>query len=110
MSVKVKKTNITMTRGDTARIKIDIISNNGEPYIPVEGEHIRFAAKKTYADEQPCILKDIPFDTCELHLAPEDTKGLEQPCTLVYDIEIKMLDGTIDTFIKGTLNIEEEVY
>ena len=109
MSVKVKKTKIAMTRGDTAKINILLINDDGEVYTPVEGDKIRFAAKRSYMDEKPCILIDIPIETCELHIKPEDTKNLEQPCYLVYDIEMTFKDGTVDTFIKGELKIEEEV-
>lgn len=109
MSVKTVGTNIFMTRGDTLRIKINITNGNGEPYIPVDGDTMRFAAKKEYTDESPCITKDIPCDTCVLHLEPSDTKGLEQPCTYLYEIEMTLNDGTVDTFIKGKLNITEEV-
>lgn len=99
-----------MTRGDTVRLTIDITDANGEPYIPVEGDVIRFAAKRAYTDEEPCILKEIPIDTCELLIESADTKELDQPSTLVYDIEITTADGTVDTFIKGNINITEEVY
>lgn len=109
MSVIVKKNNITMTRGDTARVDLKVYNDNGSLYTPVEGDVIRFAAKKSYADETVTILKDIPIDTLELVLEPEDTKLLDQPSTLVFDIQITMKDGTVDTFIKGTLKIEEEV-
>lgn len=110
MSVTVKKNTITMTRGDTVDITINIEDEKGEPYIPVEGDVIRFAAKKSYADESPIILKDIPIDTRKLILEPADTKDLDQPSTLVYDVEITTNDGTVATFIKGTINITEEVH
>ena len=110
MSVMVKKNNITMTRGDTLKIKINITDSVGEPYIPVEGDTIRFAAKENYNDKLPCILKNIPYDTCILHLEPSDTKDLKQPCSYLYDIEITLNDGTVDTFIAGTLDIKEEVH
>lgn len=110
MSVTVVKNNIIMTRGDTLKIKINITDSAGEPYTPVEGDTIRFAAKKEYSDESPCILKDIPYDTCILHLEPADTKELEQPCDYLYDIEITLNDGTVDTFINGKLKIKEEVH
>lgn len=110
MSVKIKKNNITMTRGDTVRVPIDITDDDGVSYIPTEGDVVRFAAKKAYSDEAPCILKDIPLDTLELHIEPSDTKNLEQPCTLVYDVEITLTDGTVDTFMEGKINITEEVY
>lgn len=110
MSVTVVKNTIIMTRGDTLKIKINITDSAGEPYIPVEGDTIRFAAKENYDDELPCILKDIPYDTCILHLEPADTKDLKQPCSYFYDIEITLNDGTVDTFITGKLNIKEEVH
>ena len=109
MSVKVTGTTIIMTRGDTLKLQI-IIQNGNDIYQPVEGDVIRFAAKKDYDDEMPCILKDIPYNTCELHLEPQDTKHLEQPCTLLYDVEITMNDGTVDTFMTGKLKITEEVH
>ena len=110
MSVKIKKTNIIMTRGDTAKIKIAVLNNDGSEYFPVEGDVIRFAAKRSYADSAPCILKEIPIDTRELVIEPADTKYLDQPISLVYDIEITTKDGVVDTFIKGTVDILEEVY
>lgn len=109
MSVKIRKTKITMTRGDTLKCTIGITDSAGDPYIPVEGDTIRFAAKKHYTDEETCILKDIPNDTLLLQLDPEDTKNLEQPSTLVWDIQITFEDGTVDTFMNGTIEITEEV-
>lgn len=109
MSVKIIGNNIIMTRGDTLKTKIEIKDSDGKEYIPVEGDSIRFAMKKKYTDETPCILKDIPVDTCILHLTPEDTKCLQQPSEYVYDIQITMADGTVDTFITGKLNIIQEV-
>lgn len=109
MSVIIDNTTITMTRGDTLKVRLDIKDGDGKPYTPIEGDLIRFAVKKKYKDEAPCILKEIPIDTCLLHLTPGDTKDLPQPSEYVYDIQITMSDGTVDTFIKGTLKITEEV-
>ena len=109
MSVKIIGNNIIMTRGDTLKTKIEIKDSDGKPYQPVEGDAIRFAMKKKYTDETPCILKDIPIDTCILHLTPEDTKSLQQPSEYVYDIQITMRNGDVDTFLTGKLNIMQEV-
>ena len=110
MSQKIKGTTIIMTRGDTLRCKINITTQDGSAYIPVDGDVIRFAAKKKYSDEAPAIIKDIPWDTLELRLDPEDTKHLEQPGDYVYDIQITLNDGTVDTFIeRAKLKITEEV-
>lgn len=109
MSVQLNNTTITMTRGDTLKIKLDIFDSYGKQYIPVDGDTIRFAVKEKYSDAEPLILKEIPVNTCLLHLEPSDTKNLNQPLELVYDIQITMTDGTVDTFLKGILKVLPEV-
>ena len=103
MSVQIKKNNIIMTRGDTLRLKIEIYGSDEKgnliKYIPIEEDKIRFALKEKYSDEYPLILKEIPWDTMILHLLPEDTKKLKQPAEYVYDIQITLSDGTVNTFI-----------
>ena len=98
-----------MTRGDTLRVKIDILDNEGNPYVPSKDDVIRFASKRTWDSAECCIRKEIPTDTLELVLEHEDTKNLEQHCDYVYDIQITMSDGTVDTFITGVLSLLQEV-
>lgn len=117
--VVINGTTITMTRGDTLVVDVEMESRvDGQPYIPVEGDSIRFALKTPkmtggrteYKDPEPLILKDIPINTCQLVLQPLDTKGLGFG-TYVYDIEITMADGTVDTFIaEATLILSPEVH
>lgn len=110
MSITVKKTTISMTRGDTLKLKINISDALGNEYTPCEEDKIRFAVKDYYTDDTTLILKEIPWDTCILRLDPADTKQLEMGHDYVYDIQITMSDGTVDTFIpKGRLKITEEV-
>lgn len=105
MSSAIKGTSITLTRGDTLRVKINI-TVDGEEYTPVAGDSIRFAVKHNimnqkrseYKDTQPLLIKQIPYDTMILELEPQDTKSLPFD-TYVYDIEITFEDGTVDTFI-----------
>ena len=109
MSYSVKKTTITLTRGDTFRATISITDEDGNPYIPVEGETIRFAMKKDYSDAECLIEKDIPISNMELVILPNDTKELPFG-SYVYDIQITRANGDIDTFItKATLILTEEV-
>lgn len=101
--VKIKGTTITMTKGDTFRCQVTAFKrdeNNEEiPYVPVEGDQIRFAMKKSYKDVSCYIKKDIPFDTMVLELEPMDTKKLAAG-DYVYDIQLTYgIDGAIDTFI-----------
>lgn len=105
---KVNGTTITMTRGDTVRINVKIMMD-GEEYIPEEGDVVRFAAKKNYTDENPCIIKTVPNDTLILTLEPSDTKSLEFGY-YKYDLQITFSDGDVHTFVtKATLVIDKEV-
>lgn len=111
--LKVKGTTVKHTRGDTANLKVAIFveSPTGEiePYIPEQGDVVRFAFSDHYDDENPLIMKEIPTDTLILHLDPEDTEPLEFG-DYVYDIELTTVDGDVDTFIdKAKWTLTEEV-
>lgn len=111
MSVRIRKNTIIMTRGDTLNVGLKLWDADREAYIPGPYDKLRFALKKEYDDFEPLITKDIPVDTMVLRLESEETKPLEQPGEYVYDIELTMLDGTVDTVIpNGRFVIEEEVY
>lgn len=109
MSYSVKGTSITLTRGDSFAADIGIIQPDGAPYIPSEGDQIRFAMKRNVKDEEVLILREIPIETMRLVLTPEDTKELEFG-SYVYDIQLTKSTGEVDTFItKSTLTLTEEV-
>lgn len=109
MSYSIQGTSITLTRGDTFKAKISITDQNGEPYSPVEGDAIRFAAKATYEDTSPILAKDIPIDTLKLVLKPEDTKNIPFG-SYFYDIQLTKASGEVDTFItRAKIRITEEV-
>ena len=117
MSYSISGNNITLTRGDTLRVQVDI-TLDGEPYTPTSEDVIRFALKHTemnadkseYIDTQPLILKEIPIETMILEILPEDTKELGFG-TYVYDVQITFgEDGTVNTFItKAKFKLTEEV-
>ena len=112
MSYSVKKTTISMTRGDTFKAQIALTTPEGDPYIPEAGDTIRFAVKKHYSDpdEDVLINKNIPIDTLILTLEPSDTKTMEFG-EYVYDIQLTNAEGEVDTFIdKSTFILTEEVY
>lgn len=105
MASSINGTAITMTRGDTLRVQVNI-QRDGESYTPAAGDAVRFALKRAryknsggnFCDDEPLLRKDIPTDTMLLELAPEDTKPLRFG-KYVYDIQITFADGTVDTFI-----------
>lgn len=110
MSYSIGKNNtIKLTRGDTFVCDIKMTKQDGYPYDPEEGDAIRFAMKSNVKDEEPLILKEIPIDTMQLMLNPEDTKELPFG-TYWYDIELTKANGMVDTFItKSVLVLGEEV-
>ena len=123
MSTEITDNTIVHTRGDTLRSKVDIFydKEKTQPYVPEDGDIIRFALKrprmvrddkgyKEYEDTDPLILKDIPIDTLILHLEPADTKNLGFG-KYEYDVEITHSDGTVDTFIKAApMTLTKEVH
>lgn len=109
MSYNISGTTITLTRGDTLNALISITDSEGNPYTPMEGDSIRFAMKSKITDENPILNIDIPIDTMELIIQPEDTKHLNFG-SYVYDIQLTKANGVIDTFItKSVFKLTEEV-
>ena len=109
MSYSVSGTTITLTRGDTFMADISINKQDDTPYIPVEGDSVRFAMKSSYEDAEPILTKDIPIDSLKLILEPKDTKKLNFG-QYVYDIQLTKASGEVDTFIaKAKLKLTEEV-
>lgn len=116
MAVEVNGNKVTMTRGDTLRLKVGIVVDD-EDYTPSENDVVRFALKHSelnadktdYTDKEPLVLKTIPNDTLILELEPSDTKTLGFG-KYDYDVEITFEDGTVDTFISDTIKLKKEVH
>ena len=58
--VTINGTSISVTRGDTLDITIEILYPDGSPYTVLAGDAIRFALKQKYTDAEPLICKEIP--------------------------------------------------
>ena len=123
MGTIIVDNDITHTRGDTLKTKVDIFydKEKTQPYTPESGDTVRFALKRPtqikvekgyteYSDETPLIVKDIPINTLILHLEPSDTKDLSFG-KYEYDIEITKASGDVDTFIEAaSFVITKEVH
>lgn len=108
--VRIRGTTITMTRGDTLSVDVEIVQADGSKYILRDGDSVRFAMKRDYTDAEPILLKDLDDVNPRIELLPEDTKDLDFG-RYVYDVELTKEDGTVDTFIdRAVLNITEEVH
>lgn len=106
----IEDNNITLTRGDTLLLQIKL-TKQGEPYVPEEGDSIRFAMKRKYtdSDSEVILVKNIPMDTLILELKPEDTKNLPMQSKYVYDLQFTDATGRVNTFAQGTLLVTKEV-
>jgi len=111
--------NITLTRGDTLTLTVSLMHEVDpippettptiEPYVPEEGDEIRFAVSKGYKTEPGYELKlskTIPNDTLTFTCSSSET-SLDYR-TYNYDVEITHADGCVDTFISGRLTIVGE--
>lgn len=108
--VRIRGTTITMTRGDTLSVDVEIMQADGTKYILRDGDSVRFAMKRNYFDADPVLLKELDGTNPRIELLPEDTKDLEFG-RYVYDVELTKEDGSVDTFIdRAVFNITEEVY
>ena len=107
MSFSVDGTTIRLTRGDSGITEVGMKQGN-TPYVPVQGDSLRFALKHAvmnatrtaYKDNVPVLEKQIPIDTCLLEFVPSDTAKLDFG-DYVYDIELKYANGMVDTFINN---------
>lgn len=108
--VKINGTTIEMTRGDSVYIDLSLTYSDGTEYVPTDGDSIRFAMKRDYTSIAPKLTINIPIDTLELHIRPEDTKNLNFG-KYVYDIELTNAYGDVDTFIaEATIELCKEVH
>ena len=98
---------IEFTRGDTFKRTLKLYNGN-EEYTPAEGDVIRFAAKKSYAEKHVDIEKTVPIDTMIFELEPEDTKALKYG-SYVFEFELTTAEGEVYTFMKGRMLLTPEV-
>lgn len=89
---------IYLTRGDTARIQIDITNDlNDNQYILEEGDILEFSVKLRVTDEEPIIYKKLE-GISEIYLLPEDTKNLSF-IEYYYDVQLTTVSGDVYTVI-----------
>ena len=101
---------IKITRGDTLTLTVSM-TKDGEAYIPVEGEVVRFALSKGYVGQNGyklILTETIPNDTLTFTLDAEVTQALSEPA-YNYDVQITHTDGTVDTFISSVMKMIDEV-
>ena len=111
---------ITIVRGDSGYVTVPLVEvtedEHGQiietPYAMKPGETLRFAAAKKWgAGEDECfIIREIEAPDMKLYFYPEDTKGQKFGKDYKYDLEFTNEDGYVDTILRSTMIIAEEVF
>lgn len=100
--LKVEDNKIYITRGDTARFKIELTDEDGELYVPKENDHIYFRLKQ-YTDKPGILLeKEIDITTLSLSIEEADTINFSAG-SYYYEVEVVSDDNYHFTAITKTL-------
>lgn len=112
--------NIELTRGDTLVLDIEpeklvppvppATEPTWEPYVPEEGDVIRFAVSKGYKGQSGYELqfKITAASGTPIRITAGPDKTALDYYEYNYDVEITFADGTVDTFISGKFKITGE--
>ena len=96
----VQNEKIYLTRGDTAYLEIELITQMGESYTPVYGDKLFFRLKKSANKGSLLLEKEININTLTLELSPEDTANLEFG-SYCYEVELVTALGQHFTVIEN---------
>lgn len=92
---------IQLTRGDTARLVIDITNDlTGIDYTISPTDTLRFTVKRTTDDEEAYISKEV-IGGSEFDILPEDTNKMSYG-KYMYDVELTTAAGDVYTVIVPT--------
>jgi hypothetical protein len=103
--LKVDDGNITLTRGDTAVIDLDI-KVNGRPYDFNQSDKIIFSMKESYDDQSYIMQRQLTNHL--LTFSHTDTNSLEAG-TYVYDVQLSFADGQVVTYGPYKLKLVNDV-
>ena len=103
--LQVQWTNISMIRGDTGTIDVNI-SANGVPYQILDTDKIVFSVKKYYDADAYAIQKTA--ESGKIKLLHTDTNELSTG-NYVWDMQITTANGDVATIGPGKLNVLPDV-
>ena len=98
---KIKKSNIQITRGDSAYISINVLNGNGNPYRGNEGDKIQAQVRYTPTTGSIIFEAELEEDSeggVLWHILPENTATLS-PGTYYWDAQLVMANGDTFSFI-----------
>ena len=110
--LKISGTKISLTRGDSAYITINICQEDGSPYMLNEGDEIHIQVRHEPNDGEllfEASIEEIREDNFVWHIRPEDTKNAVIK-SYYWDAQIKTANGDVFTFIPvTTFKLTDEV-
>ena len=95
--LEIQGTTIAFTRGDIARIKINMTNSDGSPYVLQSGDRAYLTVKKTVAQIENLFQVECGTDSTFV-INPIDTKGLLVG-SYVYDVQLNHANGDVNTVI-----------
>lgn len=104
--IEVDGTNVTLTKGDTERLRIEVTDADGNPYELRDGEYVELVVKNKHTDATALIRKVAVDGVVDFERA--DTWGLKVGR---YEYQVRVEDGTDEfhTIIDGTFAISKVV-
>ena len=96
----IKNGYISLTKGDTARINVDIKSGVNTKYICVTGDTLKFSVKNAFTDSIYVFQKVITDFTegVKIVIEPVDTNSLSVG-TYWYDVQLTLANGDVHTIV-----------
>lgn len=93
---------VRLTRGDTARLTVDITNITSEqPYIIGDKDVLTLSLKKNINDTEPTLQKVITGSSI-FHIEPDDTKNLSFG-KYKYDVQLTTESGDVYTVIEPSV-------
>ena len=87
---------ITLTRGDTAVLRLDITDDKGNPYKLTDSDVVIFTLKRSVMERDVIFQKSMVDG--KIVIQPQDTANLEYG-QYFYDVELTKEDGFVATVI-----------
>lgn len=98
--IQIKRNKISLTRGDTASLKLNLKNEKGESYELKDGDKIVFTLKKSPISDVVIIQKIL--ENNEFRIVSSDTKNLDYG-PYIYDIQLTNYNKFVNTVVPPTL-------
>ena len=108
--MRINNTNISMIRGDSETITIQLQDSMGVAVPLVDGDTIYFTVKSDTQTDTKIFQKVVTSFTdgkAIITIVPADTKSLPAPIDLIYDLQLSKADGSVITIIRPSKFVVE---